>query len=162
PLRILGMVALPDELDSLNADHEERRLQDALAGLEGMGMVQLEWVDGQTWWDLEHFLDQGPWHIFHFVGHGRLDRESGEGVLALADEDGGVHMIDASDLALLLGEHSSLRLGARNSCESGRPSAGEVFSSTAAVLVRRGVPAVVAMQYEISDKAAIAFGRGFY
>lgn len=36
------------------------------------------------------------------------------------------------------------------------------FSSTAATLVRRGIPAVVAMQYDISDPAAITFGSTFY
>src|SRR3712207_8645982 len=37
-----------------------------------------------------------------------------------------------------------------------------IFSSTAATLVRRGIPAVVAMQYEISDPAAIQFSARFY
>ena len=40
--------------------------------------------------------------------------------------------------------------------------ATDVFSGTAAALVRGGVSAVVAMQFEISDGAAIAFSRGFY
>src|SRR3954447_25312974 len=35
-------------------------------------------------------------------------------------------------------------------------------SSTAATLVRRGVAAVVAMQYEITDAASIEFSRSFY
>jgi formylglycine-generating enzyme required for sulfatase activity len=36
------------------------------------------------------------------------------------------------------------------------------LSSTAAILARRGVPAVLAMQYEITEKAAIEFARAFY
>ncbi|MGZ6832711.1 MAG: CHAT domain-containing protein, partial [Mycobacteriaceae bacterium] len=162
PLRILGMVARPGELDTLNVDHEKRRLQQALAQLESSGGVQLTWVEGQTWWDLQSALDQGGWHIFHFIGHGGFDQQSGEGILALADEDGGVYRLAASDLGLLLGEHWSLRLVVLNSCESARASASDVFSSTAAVLMRRGIPAVVAMQYDISDQAAIAFARGLY
>lgn len=39
PLRILGMVARPDELDPLNVDHERHRLQEALAKLERAGRV---------------------------------------------------------------------------------------------------------------------------
>jgi hypothetical protein len=162
PLRILGMVARPGELDTLNADHEQRRLRQALAGLERTGGVQLTWVAGQTWWDLQTALDQGGWHILHFIGHGGFDQHSGEGILALADEDGGEHRLAASDLGLLLGEHRSLRLVVLNSCETARASASDVFSSTAAVLIRRGIPAVVAMQYDISDDAAIAFARGLY
>jgi len=38
----------------------------------------------------------------------------------------------------------------------------DLFSGTAASLVRGGVNAVVPMQYEISDSAAIEFARGFY
>ena len=162
PLRVLGMVARPSELGTLNVDHEKRRLQEALAGLERAGGVELSWVAGQTWWDLQSALDQGIWHIFHFIGHGGFDQHSGEGILALTGEDGGVYRLAASDLGLLLGEHHSLRLVVLNSCESARSSASDVFSSTAAVLMRRGIPAVVAMQYDISDEAAIAFARGLY
>jgi tetratricopeptide (TPR) repeat protein len=55
-----------------------------------------------------------------------------------------------------------LRLVFLNSCEGARGSESDAFSSTAATLVRRGVPAVVAMQYEITDAAAIEFSRDFY
>ncbi|KAB2339761.1 CHAT domain-containing protein [Actinomadura rudentiformis] len=41
-------------------------------------------------------------------------------------------------------------------------SALDVFSSTAGAAVRRGIPAVVAMQFGISDPAAITFGTTFY
>jgi hypothetical protein len=41
-------------------------------------------------------------------------------------------------------------------------SQGDLFSGTAAALVRSGVAAVTAMQYAISDLAAVAFSRGFY
>jgi hypothetical protein len=162
PLRILGMVARPGDRDRLNVEHEKRRLAQALAGLQAAGGVRLTWVVGQTWWDLQAALDQGGWHILHFIGHGGFDQHTGEGILALAGEDGGEHRLAASDLGLLLGEHRSLRLVVLNSCETARASAGDVFSSTAAVLLRRGIPAVVAMQYDISDDAAIAFARGLY
>jgi WD40 repeat protein len=162
PLRVLGMIAGPKDLDALDASHERQRLQDALAGLETVGMVQLSWVHGQTWWDLQDALDRSDWHILHFIGHGGFDREIEEGVLALANEDGSEHRLGASDLALLVAEHRSLRVVVLNSCDSGRASSGDIFSSTAAVLIRRGIPAVLAMQYPISDQAAITFARGFY
>ncbi len=62
----------------------------------------------------------------------------------------------------MLDDHFPLRLAFLNSCEGARGSEGDAFSSTAATLVRRGVPAVVAMQYEITDEAAIEFSRDFY
>ena len=162
PLRILAMVARPGGLRALNVSHEKRRLEQALSVLENTGSIQLSWVSGQTWQDLQDALDEDDWHILHFIGHGGFDRRRGEGVLALADEEGMEYPLAASDLGLLLGGRRSVRLVVLNSCESARANARDVFSSTAAVLIRRGIPAVVAMQYDISDKAAIAFAQGLY
>lgn len=162
PLRILAMVARPSELESLDAELERRRLTDALAPLEASGAVQLTWVHGQTWWALQEALDADDWHVFHFIGHGGLDPQTGEGILAFAGEEGGMQHVGARDFAPLLAEEQSLRLVVLNSCDTARASAGDRFSSTASMLMRRGIPAVVAMQYEISDPAAISFARGFY
>ena len=49
-----------------------------------------------------------------------------------------------------------------NSCSSGQTGVNDLFSGTAATLARCGVSAVAAMQFSISDAAAIAFARGFY
>lgn len=48
-----------------------------------------------------------------------------------------------------------------NACESGRAGL-DVFSGTATAIMRAGVPAVVAMQYEISDPGAITFANALY
>ncbi len=162
PLRILGMVARPGDQDTLEADDEKRRLRAALQGLERDGQVELVWVDGQTYSDLEDAMDNGPWHVFHFVGHGGYDRDSDEGTIALVSEQGRTDAVGADDLSRLLGEHYTLRLVVLNACDTGRSGALDVFSSTAGALVRRGVPAVVAMQFTISDEAAIGFAQTFY
>jgi hypothetical protein len=49
-----------------------------------------------------------------------------------------------------------------NACDGARGDEASRFSSTAAVLMRRGLPAVVAMQHPVSDDAAIEFSREFY
>ena len=54
------------------------------------------------------------------------------------------------------------RLVVLNSCSGAAAGVSDLFSGTAAALVRGGVSAVAAMQYEISDAAAVAFARGFY
>jgi hypothetical protein len=71
-------------------------------------------------------------------------------------------ILSATQLGRLLADHRSLRLAGLNACEGARGSDRDVFSSTAAILVRRGIPAVLAMQYEITDRAAIEFARTFY
>jgi tetratricopeptide (TPR) repeat protein len=164
PLRILGMVASPQGLPQLDVRREKRHIEEAVKGLQAKGLVELTWLEGQTWRDLQRRMrrEEG-WHIFHFVGHGGFDPESDEGAIALADEAGDKDLLRATALARLLDDHYPLRLVFLNSCEGARGSESNAFSSTAATLVRRGgVPAVVAMQYEITDKAAIEFSRSFY
>ncbi len=117
---------------------------------------------GQTYRDLEDALDKGAWHVFHFVGHGGYDRVADEGTLALADEMGRADPIGAEDISRLLAEHHPLRLVVLNACDTGRGSATDAFSSTAAALIRRELPAVVAMQFAITDLAAIRFAQAFY
>lgn len=162
PLRILGMVASPLDLDPLDVEDEKRLVEEAVKDLRADGLVELTWLEGQTWRDLQRAMRRGSWHIFHFIGHGDFDPASDEGRIALANEASRRHLLRAKDLARLLDDHHPLRLAFLNSCEGAQGSEGDPFSSTAATLVRRGIPAVVAMQYEISDKAAIEFSRGFY
>ena len=54
------------------------------------------------------------------------------------------------------------RLVVLNSCSGAVTGVSDLFSGVAAALVRGGVSAVTAMQYEISDTAAMVFARGFY
>jgi hypothetical protein len=163
PLRILGMVSSPPELAQLDSEKERELLERSLHPLITEGAVELRWVEGRTWRDLRNAVQAGSWHVFHFIGHGAFSHAHGEGVLMLADEDGKPYPLAATDLArVLVGIRRSLRLVVLNSCQTAGASSSDLFSSTAAVLMRRGIPAVIAMQYEISDPAAIAFARGLY
>ena len=162
PLRILGMSSRPGGLDELDVAAERAHLQRALDNLGRAGRVQLSWAEGETWRDLLRALNRAEWHILHLVGHGGYDAVAGEGVFYLAGEDGGSYPLRASQLAQVLNLHPSLRLVLLNSCESAAGNSSDIFSSAAATLIRRGVPAVLAMQYEISDRAAVEFTRAFY
>ena len=166
PLRILGVVASPYDLPELDVSLEKQRVAQALAAVQQRGgAVELTWLPGQTATDLLRALRQtrrNPYHIFHFVGHGSFDVQRDEGVLWLADEQGRARALTATQLARLLGDHRALRLAVLNACEGARGSDLDVFSSTAATLVQRGIPAVLAMQYEISETAALLLAEWFY
>jgi hypothetical protein len=101
--------------------------------------------------------------VLHFVGHGDYDVQTDEGILALVGADGRADLVDARRLADLLGEaQPTPQLVVMNSCSSGQTGVNDLFSGTAATLARCGISAVAAMQFSISDSAAIAFARGFY
>jgi hypothetical protein len=162
PLRILAMVASPRDLSPLNIEREKMRLERAIEALRERGQVDLTWLEQPTRYDLQRAMRGGPWHIFHFTGHGAFDRTMSQGFLAFVDDEGNTDRLSAASISRLLADHRSLRLVMLNACEGARSSKSDIFSSTAATLVRSGIPAVLAMQNEISDLAAIELTRAFY
>ncbi|MGH9363084.1 MAG: CHAT domain-containing protein, partial [Thermoanaerobaculia bacterium] len=114
PIRILGMVGARHGLD---VAREQEQMALAVEHLTDKGVVRLEWVGGHTWRDLSEALQAGPWHIFHFIGHGGFDEATGEGLVLLAGEageDGEPHRLPARDLGTLLADHASLKLAVLN------------------------------------------------
>ena len=163
PLRILGVVSSPRGLAALNVEKEQDQLARALARPARQGLAELHWAPSATWADLQDLLLDGKWHVLHFIGHGDYDPGQDEGVLALTREDGRADLVAAHKLVDLLRQARPMpRLVVLNSCSGAAAGASDLFSGTAAALVRGGVSAVAAMQYEISDPAAVAFARGFY
>lgn len=161
-LRILLMVSSPTDFDQLDVEQEVRKVKDSLSEWIDAGTVVVERVDVATLSRLQDMLRRGTYHIFHFIGHGTLSSELQEGVLLFEDDQARGRAVAASTLGTLLHDHSSLRLAVLNACEGGRTSDDDAFSGTAQVLLQQGIPAVVAMQSPISDRAAIRFSREFY
>lgn len=162
PLRILGMIASPSDLQTLDVQVERQRLERAIAPLQAKGLVELRWLEGATWRDLQRAMRREAWHIFHFVGHGDFDPRRDEGLIAFCNDVEKAHLLTAGDLGRLLADHRTLRLAVLNACLGAQGSNRDLFASTAATLVRRGILAVVAMQQAITDAAAIEFTQTFY
>lgn len=159
PLRILGMVANPrngNEFAKLDVTDERSRIDKAIHLLHERGEVDFQWVPGESHNDLFDAMYKGPWHVFHFIGHGGVDSD-GEGFLVLAGESGEPEEFSASKLTRVLRMDKSLRLVVLNCCDSARGN-----SSLAKTLVSSGIPAVLAMQFPISDEAAIELASAFY
>jgi hypothetical protein len=163
PLRILAIAASPRGLLELDVDAEQQNLEKAMARPVSMGQVQLEWETQASWSSVHDRLLQEKWHVLHFIGHGDYDPERDVGRIALVGDDGRAEWVDAISLADLLGEaEPTPRLVVLNSCASGQSGSNDLFSGTAATLVRSGICAVAAMQFSVSDVAAVRFPRGFY
>jgi CHAT domain len=163
PLRILGVVSAPRDQHRLDIRKEQEQLKQALVGLTATGLVQLEWAPSATWATLQNMLLRGTWHVLHYIGHGDFDHARDEGVLALTSEDGWTDLVEASRMVDLLCQARPVpRMVVLNSYSGAATGITDLFSGTAAGLVRGGVSAVTAMQYEITDPAAVAFARGFY
>jgi hypothetical protein len=162
PLRILVVIASPSDYQQLDGEQEWRNVKASLSELVPRGRVEVVRLAQPTLSALQRQLRQDTYHVFHFVGHGAFSADTDGGVLAMEDGHGRARVVGGEELGTLLHDHRSLRLAVLNSCEGARGDRADPFSGTAQSLLQQGIPAVVAMQFEITDDAAITFGRGLY
>jgi CHAT domain len=163
PLRVLGMVSSPRGFDALDVEEEREKLERALQSLRAAGMVEVHWLESATLSELERAI-AGPdeQHVLHYVGHGAYDERTQSGILLLENADGGSHEVTGEELGSLLHDERSLRLAVLNSCEGARTSHVDPFSGVASSLLECGIPAVIGMQFEITDDAAITLSERLY
>jgi CHAT domain-containing protein len=100
--------------------------------------------------------------MVQFIGHGIY--KGGRGYLAFVDEDtGGTWRVDEARFAnLFMGHDDHLGLICLVSCESARSEDPQGFAGLAPKLVQRGLPAVLAMQYQVYIDTAKIFLDEFY
>ena len=101
--------------------------------------------------------------MLHFIGHGGFDPVRKEGFLML-ERDGELQRLYASDLASLAMPPALPPPGlvVLNCCSGAQTSPGLQFGSIAERLLLGGIPAVVAMQFQVSQTAACIFSKFFY
>jgi len=161
-LEILVMISSPTDYPGLDVENEWSRLNEALAGPITSGLVRLRRLPEPRLAVLQRELRRGEYHILHFIGHAGFDREAQGGRLVLCDDAGKGRPVAAENLGFILHDHRSLRLVVLNACEGSRASRADPFAGVAQTLLQQGVPAVIAMQFEITDQAAITFADEFY
>jgi hypothetical protein len=162
PIRILAIVSAPSDAQPIDADSERTKLLTALGPLTGVNGVTVDWLSQPSLLALNHQLRKTDYHVLHYIGHGGYDPTAKGGALFFEDGDGRAKPISGEQLGNILRDEISLRLVVLNSCEGGRSSVDDPFSGVATSLVERGIPAVIGMQFEISDRAAIVFASEFY
>jgi hypothetical protein len=158
-IKVVAAFAAAEGLPELSLDDEMKFLNKAISGLSG---IQLELCQHATLHKLQPLLPGAG--VFHFSGHGDFRREMGAkpgtytgiGYLAFEDE-----RLGAEQMGINL-RGNGVRLAVLSGCHTGRRDGVSVWSGIAPALVKAEVPAVVANQYTIRDKCAIAFTRQFY
>lgn len=160
-VRILVLLSNPGDLSPLEVSREKELIQSALGSAPE---VDLRFVEHPTIEELRRQVREG-FDILHFVGHGDLD-PSGQGVLMFEGVEGQANAVAAAVLADTLKGFHRVRLVFLNGCRTARlprPADGQdPFLGAASALVMAGIPAVVAMQFPISDPAALVFSSAFY
>ncbi|MGH7490846.1 MAG: AAA-like domain-containing protein, partial [bacterium] len=162
PIRILAMISSPYNLVQLDVEQEWEKLKQALQPLHERGLVKLERLEKASLSALQRHLRRDEYHIFHYIGHGDFDAQTQDGVLLLEDEAKQGQRVSGHNLGMLLHDEHSLGLVLLNACEGARHSTTDPFAGSAQSLVRQGIPAVIAMQFEVTDQAAITLSQVFY
>ena len=164
-LKVLVVISNPIDLaeysmPELDAEKEKQVLSQALEEWQAQGLVELEFLDHAIASEIREKLRRYQPHIFHFIGHGAFRDDAG--YLVIEDDDRRCRLIsDRTFRKFFLGSDFT-KLVILNACQSATTSSTQPMVGLAHNLVRRGLPAVVAMQYSIYDDTAIKFSREFY
>ena len=162
PLRILVVLSDPPEYVALDLERERALIEKTWARQEG---IEVDFMERVSITALQQRLVHERYHVLHYMGHGAFDEYSGQGVLVMQDAAGHGQLVDGSSLGILLRDVRSLRLAFLNACDTAtvtRDQGLDPFAGVASAMVMAGIPAVVAMQFPISDEAAINFSGTFY
>lgn len=162
PLPLRMLVAIPGGVDpypELDTSVEKASVLQALDPLKGA--VIPTFLEGHVdYARISDALLEERCHCFHFIGHG--DFRDGKGFLLLNTKNGDDPWVDEDRFARLFANHEPMKLVVLNACKGAEVSSSRPFVGMAPNLVKRGIPAVVAMQYAIADDAAVLFAREFY
>jgi hypothetical protein len=163
PLRILGIAPRAAGVDS--AKHKAALDSAAQASKRGAGeagaAVALEWLDGTVTREaIRGALSAAEAHVVHFVGHGSF--EAGQPRLHLNDEHGDDFPTSAATVAGFFRNRDSVRLVVLNACQGAGGDSADALLGVAQQIAAQGVPAVIAMQWDIYDWAAQKFAAAFY
>ncbi|MGH9833511.1 MAG: CHAT domain-containing protein, partial [Blastocatellia bacterium] len=166
PLKLFGFFASPLDLqdhERLNAEREQEILLEAINDPAGQGRISADFEDEAKLEILERSLRDG-YHILHFTGHGISPRDGGG--LLLEDADGKKLPASIAEVmqAVKSGQErkDKLRLAVISGCQTARTLHTGAFSDLARELLRQRVPAVIAMQFSLSDDGGLKFAEVLY
>ena len=171
-LTALAVVAAPTDLDTIDPGRPlapvrvEEELARAKEGLGGLAVTSLPGAGPATGTELIAHIRRG-FDVLYIVCHGYVMND--EPVLLLVDEEGHAAPLLGSELIAQLGDLPRLpRLVFLASCQSAGSGADErsedagVLAALGPRLAEAGVPAVVAMQGNVTMTTASTFAKAFF
>ncbi len=171
PLKILLVLSAPSDQEVLALKQEALHLQEELQGLQNGNRngrfpdIQLTILEQPGREQLTQALEHNHYQVLHYAGHSNLGTAGGK-LYLVSNKTGLTEALSGDDLAGLL-VNNGIRMAVFNSCRGAHTATAD---STAAVeegnlaeaLVKRGIPAVLAMAERIPDDVALNLSRLFY
>lgn len=160
-LRVLMVGSQPNASNPVKAAEEMRELRRAVRHNHKIYVATEDAVISRV----RQRLIAGRFHVLHFIGHGHFCPESGEAQILWTTETNDKLWLNAQAFAEQLAQIDHLRLVVLSSCSGTalpRVVDHNPYHAIAPALIRRGLPAVIGMQFPITHHAAIDFSQGFY
>lgn len=164
PLKILVMISRPKDEDTIRT----KDVVEYIKKLEANLSIEVQVVDQPSLESLEEKLGKYKPHVFHFIGHGKYAPKEQAGQLLLVDPES-KKARPCYDFMLVQSfkeKEAYPRLVFLHMCEGGvvegDDTMAQAFSGFAPRLIHARIPAVVAMQYPITNGNAIDFCLAFY
>jgi hypothetical protein len=172
PIRVLAVISTPSDLKdkydlpAADVELEQRTLREALSPSPGIGeesRVRLSFLSPPiTLARLEAELRNG-YHALHFIGHGGFNAKQQQAALYFENDNRTAQRVIDADFAGMLDRlQAPPQLVVLAACQSARQSLREVFTGLGPRLVQIGLPAVVAMQADVTMLTARQFTATFY
>ena len=150
-----------NKLPEIDRDETKRSIEKALGPLAGL--MAYEFLDAPaTAGRIRQRLVDGNFHALHIQAHGWWRSDQSMASLVLEQKTGEADFIDEDRFSEIFGDERDLRLVTLIACHGGSQSKDDPFSGLGPALVRRGIPAVLAMRQAISMNAAACFNEHFY
>jgi tetratricopeptide (TPR) repeat protein len=167
PLKILMVLAAPTDQVVLALRQEALHLQTELQGLSARDQrsrpIELTILEQPGREQLTQALEHQHFQVFHYAGHSSLGT-SGGNLYLVNRRTGLTETLSGDDFAGLL-VNNGIQMAVFNSCRGVHTAADNPESGAgnlAEALVKRGVPAVLAMAERIPDDVALNLSRLFY
>lgn len=169
PLRILMVLAAPTDQEVLALKQEAENLKQELQhtprlrGQSGpFSEIELTILDQPDREQLTQALEHNHYQVFHYAGHSNLGAAGGS-LYLVSTKTGLTETLSGDDLAGLL-VNNGIRMAVFNSCRGVYTATSQAGGegNLAEALVKRGIPAVLAMAERIPDSVALTLSRLFY
>jgi len=167
PLKILMVLSAPGDQEVLALRQEANHLQAELgvtAAGSALPEIELTILEQPDRAQLTQALEHNRYQVLHYAGHSNLGT-SGGCLYLVSRRTGLTETLNGEDLAGLL-VNNGIHMAVFNSCRgvSGATdkTKPEGDNSLAEALVRRGIPAVLAMAERIPDDVALNLSRLLY
>jgi len=172
-LRILMAIAAPTDQENLALRQEAANLKAELQR-QGNQAIEVDILEQPDRSSLTQALEQGHYHIFHYAGHSNPGEKGGK-IYLVSRKTGLTETLSGDDLAGLIANNNT-QMVVFNSCRgaysaqagdrSGGQRSGDQYQggerNLANALIKRGIPAVLAMADRIPDDVALMLTQLFY